>query len=167
MSFYTFDNYGWYTATVANATDRSTPIDPVNQSLTTTDGVLRANWTGLKWVDRPYWTPAPVSVDPFSDGRITAIAFRERFTQVERTDLEMAMRDLTTDTNNQRKTAAKLRWNLYDQGVSTYINLNKSRIRDWVTDLGVAGIITPARASEIINAPITDHELYVQREDAS
>jgi hypothetical protein len=49
--YYTFDSYGWYTAEVEQQTDRSTTIAPP------TDPVLKANWTGYKWVLQHYTVP--------------------------------------------------------------------------------------------------------------
>lgn len=57
---YIFDNYGWYTGPSASVVPRSTPVAPTNQSLTTTDGQLRSNFTGYVWLDLPYVTPAPI-----------------------------------------------------------------------------------------------------------
>jgi hypothetical protein len=52
-----FDTYGWYTS--EQLPGRATDIEPENVSETTTDGELRANFTGYEWVDLPYQTPPP------------------------------------------------------------------------------------------------------------
>ncbi len=52
-----FNLYGWYTS--EQLPGRATDIAPTNTSETTTDGELRANFTGYEWVDLRYQTPAP------------------------------------------------------------------------------------------------------------
>lgn len=52
-----FDIYGWYST--EQLPGRSTDVAPANTSETTTDGELRANFTGYEWVDLPYQAPPP------------------------------------------------------------------------------------------------------------
>ena len=53
-----FDLYGWYTT--EQLPGRDTDIAPDNTSETTTDGELRANFTGYEWIDLPYSPPPPM-----------------------------------------------------------------------------------------------------------
>lgn len=62
--FYHYDNFGWYDKSSATDGDRMTDKEPVNKSLTTMDGEVRANWTGYDWNDLPYWTPTAEELNP-------------------------------------------------------------------------------------------------------
>lgn len=57
-----FDVYGWYTTQTLPG--RATNIAPANISETTTDGELRANFTGYEWLDLLYQTPPEVLPPP-------------------------------------------------------------------------------------------------------
>ena len=56
----TYNLYGWYSAD--QFPSRPADVAPENDSLTETEGELRANWTGYEWVDLPY--AAPVITEP-------------------------------------------------------------------------------------------------------
>lgn len=75
---YAFDLFGWYTGEVDDSVRRSAPVAPANTSTTTTDGELRANWTGREWVDRQYSTP------PDLDGASRLAAAKETGLRVAR-----------------------------------------------------------------------------------
>lgn len=55
----TYDLWGWYSAD--DYPGRQAP-DPVNMSMTTVPGELRANWTGQEWVDIPYSAPPEIHI---------------------------------------------------------------------------------------------------------
>lgn len=63
---YEFDLWGWFMGESAEPGPRTTPVAPENLSTSDTDGDLRANWTGLSWVELPYMPAeiAPAAVAP-------------------------------------------------------------------------------------------------------
>ena len=82
MTFYIFDDYGWYSGSSATKVDRSVEVKPSNLSVTTVEGEKRANYTGYDWIDIPYVVPviAPV-VEPETPykWKLDVGAFFDRF----------------------------------------------------------------------------------------
>ena len=62
MTFYIFDDYGWYSGSSVTRVDRSVEVKPSNLSVTTVAGEKRANYTGYAWIDIPYVVPVITTV---------------------------------------------------------------------------------------------------------
>jgi hypothetical protein len=59
----TFDKYGWYSGN--QYPGRHTEVEPSNTYVGAQVGRLRANWTGLDWVDIPYEVPPTSSKESY------------------------------------------------------------------------------------------------------
>ncbi|UCV00714.1 hypothetical protein [Acidovorax radicis] len=68
-----FDLWGWYAGTSHDAAPRTTPVAPANLSTTNAEGELRANWSGVAWVDVPYTRPIPLIAPVQPEIVITAV----------------------------------------------------------------------------------------------
>lgn len=155
MSYY-YDERGWYTS--EQLPGRFTDIAPDNTSETTTDGELRANFTGYEWVDLPYQAPAPAPPPVPEPQRITRLAFRNRFTQGEKVMLEMSALDDPAAPMAQRQQAATMRSYMADVNAATFIDLDRDDTRAGVQALEAAGLLASGRALEILDAPVQPHE---------
>lgn len=91
---------------------------------------------------------------------VTKLAFRSRFTQVEKVAIEIASLDVPTAPMPQRSLAAALRANQADVATAQYIDLKRADTRAGVQALETYGLITVGRAAEILDAPPTDVELW-------
>jgi hypothetical protein len=80
---YRYDLYGWYVGEVEKAVQRSTTIAPDNLTLSAKPGDMRANWTGHKWVDRPYVYAEPTQRRA-ENKDISPVRFKLLFTPQER-----------------------------------------------------------------------------------
>ena len=98
--------------------------------------------------------PAP------EDRRISKLAFRNRFTKVEKAGIEFAALDDPTAPIAQRQQAAALRADLKDQEQATFINLDDEDTRTGVLTLEAVGLIAAGRAVEILDAPVQDKERF-------
>ena len=154
---YYFDLYGWYTSTPIAG--RATDIAPDNTSETTTPGELRANYTGYVWVDLPYVVPVPsVPVEPVVERRITRLAFRNRFTQLEKIAMEIAALDDPAAPMPQRAQAAALRANQADLASATFVDLERADTQAGVQMLEAGGLLAAGRAAEILGAEVRQEE---------
>ena len=151
-----FDLYGWYTT--EQLPGRATDIAPDNTSETTTDGELRANFTGYEWVDLPYQAPAPAPPPVPEPQRITRLAFRNRFTAAEKVALEIAALDNPAAAMPARAQAAALRANQADLAAATFVDLQRADTRAGVQMLETAGLLASGRVLEILDAEITPEE---------
>ncbi|BEP93224.1 hypothetical protein GmRootA79_16080 [Acidovorax sp. A79] len=86
--------------------------------------------------------------------RITRLAFRNRFTMVEKATLELAALDEPGAPMPARQQSAMLRAYLADVAAATFIELTRQDIRDGVTLLETLGLLAVGRALEILDAPI-------------
>ncbi|MFV0680313.1 hypothetical protein [Ottowia sp.] len=91
---------------------------------------------------------------------ITRLAFRNRFSVVEKTALEIASLDKATAALATRQQAAALRVYLKDVDSSTFIDLDRAETRAGVQQLEALGLLAVGRAAEILDAPIQDAERY-------
>jgi len=95
-------------------------------------------------------------------------AFWERFTNAEMLDIEVGAFQNLSGTDPQKKAAAKVRVFRDDANSSGYRNLDKNKVRNFVTDLettaGTSGnILAAGRAAVILDTPITDDERFYIR----
>lgn len=91
-------------------------------------------------------------------GRITKLAFRNRFTTPEKVALEIASLDNPAAPMAQRQQAAALRATLADTAAATFIDLFRAETRAGVQMLEAAGLLAEGRALEILDAPVTAEE---------
>lgn len=98
-------------------------------------GVLESFWSELTELENDY--------------KITRLALRQRFTFSERVTIETAA-----------ETDAAVRVMLKDQDSATFIDLSRQDTIDGVNMLASKGLITEARASEILTAPVQEIERY-------
>ena len=94
---------------------------------------------------------------------ITKYAFRNRFTQVEKEDLELAAAHNPADTQAAKRQAARIRLWMEDIRSADYIDLNSTKIINGVNAMETAGVVGTGRANEILNNPITEEEEYQRR----
>ena len=147
---YSYDNYGWYTTN--QNPERSTSIEPP-----TPGAGQRPNWTGRVWVLATYVAPPPPAAAPL-DAVISKFAFRARFTQEERVNIEMARIDVTTAPPATRRQAAALRVNRDDIAAAAFIDLSRADTRSGVQSLETAGLIAVGRAAIILNTLVSEFE---------
>lgn len=103
------------------------------------------------------WEPEPPPPVP---RHITRLAFRNRFTQVEKVGLEIAQLDNPSATMPQRAQAAALRASQADVNASTFIDLDRADTRAGVLALEQAGLLASGRALQILDAEIQPHERH-------
>ena len=96
------------------------------------------------------------------DKRVTRLAFRNRFTQVEKVALELAALDDPAATLAQRQQAAAIRVYLADVNASTFVDLAHDGTRVGVQALETGGLIGAGRTLEILDAPVEAHERLEQ-----
>ena len=96
------------------------------------------------------------------DTRVTRLAFRNRFTQVEKLALELAMLDDPAATLAQRQQAAAIRVYLADVNAATFVDLAHDGTRAGVQALETGGLIGAGRTLEILDAPVEAHERLSQ-----
>jgi hypothetical protein len=95
---------------------------------------------------------------PTVDKHITRLAFRKRFTQAEKIDIEMASIDDPAAPIDARKQAAALRVDLRDTDSATHIDLARQDTREGVIGLELFGLIGQGRAFAILDAEIQPEE---------
>lgn len=103
------------------------------------------------------WDGVPVQPLPV-ERRVSALAFRRRFTKAERAAIEWAAVDRAEDTLQQRMQAAALRADLKDQESAQYIDLDAADTVQGVVALEEAGLIDVGRAAQILSAPVEPEE---------
>ena len=99
--------------------------------------------------------PAPVFA------RLTKLGFRGRFTQAEKTAIELTSIADPAAPMAQRAQAADIRVYLADVAAATYIDPQRADTRAGVQALEAAGLIGAGRALEILDAPIQADEAYL------
>lgn len=89
---------------------------------------------------------------------ITIYAFRSRFTQAEKVQLELASIDNPEASMQQRQAAAALRVFLADVAVARYIDLDLPATRAGVQQLETMGLLAEGRAAMILDNPVLNAE---------
>lgn len=97
--------------------------------------------------------------EPAAPRHITVLAFRGRFTQAEKVALEIAGLDDPAAGMPARAQAAAVRASLQDVMAATYIDLDRADTRAGVLGLEAGGILAAGRALQILDAPISAHEV--------
>ena len=91
--------------------------------------------------------------------KITKLAFRNRFTQAEKTAMEFASIDNPSADTAARLQAAALRAYLKDVDSATFIDLSRQDLIDGIQALETMSLIASGRANQILSAPIKPHEV--------
>lgn len=91
--------------------------------------------------------------------RITRYAFRNRFTEDEKTDIEIAALDVPTAPTLNRRRAAALRVWMQDILAADNIDLQMAAVRDGLTKLEQFGLLAAGRATAIGDAVPDPSEL--------
>lgn len=97
-----------------------------------------------------------------SDWKITVLAFRNRFTKIEKITMDLASIDDPTKPMNQRQLAASIRVDLRDTDNASYIDLTRPETITGVNALETYGLIAIGRANVILTAQIADSERYIK-----
>ena len=114
------------------------------------------DWVGFEFATHDH-TPEPDPVEPevpAPANQITKLAFRSRFTAVERATITFAARQNTVN-------GAAVQSYLDDVQAATFIDLNRQDTRAGVQGLEAAGLIAAGRATEILDTPATELEAYL------
>ena len=98
-------------------------------------------------------------ISPPQNTKITKLAFRNRFTQAEKTAIEFASNDDTSASTPSRLQAAALRAYLKDIDSATFIDLTRQDLIDGVQALETMTLIAAGRANQILTTPIEPHEV--------
>lgn len=93
--------------------------------------------------------------------KLTKFGFRGRFTQAEKTAIEIASLDGPVATMAQRQQAAVIRAYLADVASATYIDPQHVDTRSGVQALEAAGLLGAGRALQILDAPVQADEAYL------
>lgn len=93
-------------------------------------------------------------------GRITRLAFRNRFTVAEKATMEIAALDNAAAPMAQRQQAAVLRAYMADVAASTFVDLQRPDTRAGVQQLEAMGLLATGRAAEILDAPPSAAEVF-------
>lgn len=154
--YYIYDDYGRFAGTSPTATARGTTVQPDAE---TSD----YNFNGVAWVYAPNVQVSRVAGGQavpatVQDHRITRLAFRNRFTSVEKVAIEIAALDDPTAPMPQRAQAAALRANQADLAAATFVDLARPDTRAGVQMLEAAGLLGAGRALEILDTPAQPHE---------
>jgi len=96
--------------------------------------------------------------------KLTKLGFRSRFTQAEKTAIELASLDDPAAPMAQRAQAADIRVYLADVASATYIDPQRPETRAGVQALEAAGLIGAGRALQILDAPIQAEEAFTGQE---
>lgn len=157
-----FDLYGWYTEDIKWQSRVASTL-PTKIPKKKTVGANYPNWSGHVWVDLPYEVPpAEVveettvqSVDPVlkPQQKITKLAFLNRFTDAEAIALDLASIGATQDAAAIRRYVSKV-------NAANFIDLQDQQTRNGILSLISAGLLTQARATEILDTLPTAAEKY-------
>ena len=135
-------------------------------TLTGHDAVLESADAGIGWLwdgqqlSAPQPEP-PTDLPPAPETRqITRLAFRNRFSQAEKTMLEIAALDDPSAVMEQRQRAAALRAYMKDVDSATFIDLDRADTRAGVQSLELLGLLAAGRAAEILDAPAQPEEAF-------
>lgn len=90
--------------------------------------------------------------------RMTVLAYRNRFTSVEKVAIEMAALDDPTADMAARTQAAAVRVYVQDLATAKYIDPQDEATRAGAQALEAAGLLAEGRALEILDAPILAKE---------
>ena len=111
---------------------------------------------GWTWDGQQLHAPAPPPAQVFT--HLTKLGFRGRFTQAEKTAIEIASLDDPAATMAQRQQAADIRVYLADVASATYIDLADPSTVAGVQLLEQAGLLAAGRAADILGAPVQPGE---------
>ena len=117
---------------------------------------------GWAWDGQQLHAPPAPAAPVFT--KLTRFGFRGRFTQAEKTAIELASLDDPAAPMAQRAQAADIRVYLADVAAATYIDPQRPETRAGVQALEAAGLIGAGRALQILDAPIQPAEAFTGQE---
>ena len=129
----------------ADSVERALAIFPAYEVIEQPDGV----GPGFRRVGGVWLPPEPVAVP--EDKRITRLAFLNRFTDAEAVAIDLASQGATMQAAYMRRYMQKV-------NAASFIDLANPDTRNGVIALEDAGLLAEARADEILNAPVQQHE---------
>jgi hypothetical protein len=91
--------------------------------------------------------------------KLTVLAFRNRFTQVEKITIEMAMLDNPAGTMQQRQQAAALRASMADLMAATFVDISRPDTIASIHQLEALGVLGAGRADQILSTVVQPIEL--------
>lgn len=106
---------------------------------------------GYLYDEGTFTAPPEPEPEPETDRRVTKFRFQLRFTDAEAVAIDLASRGDTPE-------AAMLRRHRELVQLAEWVDLNKPLVRDGVNGLALMGLITPERATEILDTPVRDDE---------
>lgn len=143
-------------------------VDPAGQCYEL-DGTLISESISYTLLDeappQPGWytpPPNPPQPQPSPIRYITKLAFRNRFTDSEKTTIELKAAHNESAALNDQQMAAYLRAMLSDQRDATYIDLDRQDTRNGVLQLENYGLIGNGRAIQILDSPINQDEIFTR-----
>lgn len=129
----------------ADSVERAQQFYPDHEVIEQPDGV----GPGWRRIEGAWQEPEPVVVP--EDKRITRLAFLSRFTDAEAVAIDLASQGATVEAAYMRRYMQKV-------NAATFIDLANPDTRNGVIALEDAGLLAEARADEILNAPVQQHE---------
>lgn len=157
-----FDLFGWYTGQAEEPGLRTTPLAPANTSLTEVEGELRANWTGVEWVELPY-EPPPAPVEPEADPRLWWTDVGPFYDRFGADALAIAASDHGACRAVQTLTSVRKYIDLKDLRVEGMIDMliatGQPVAQPWAPG---SGPMTPAKKAAILTTPTTEYERHIK-----
>ncbi|MDR0275939.1 MAG: hypothetical protein LBI48_11500 [Burkholderiaceae bacterium] len=134
-------------------------------TLTGYDDVIEAGDAGIGWLWDGASLAPPVPQEPSAQPQaerrcVTRLAFRNRFTLVEKAALELAALDNPAADMAARAVPASLRAYMKDVDAATFIDLDNPDARAGVQMLEAMGLLAAGRAAQIVDAPVREEERY-------
>lgn len=157
-----FDLWGWYTGQVEEPGMRTTPVAPANTSLTEVQGELRANWTGVEWVELPYEAPS-APLEPEADPRLWWMDVGPFYDRLGPDAIAIAASDHGACKAVQTLTGVRRYIDLKDLRVASMIDMliatAQPAAQAWAPG---SGPMTPEKKAAILTTPTTEYERHIK-----
>jgi len=150
---------------IVTATSRIGPFNSVEQTengwLANGEVEYQTTVIGDAHIEEAIESDMPQPLIVVNPRHITKLAFRNRFGQSEKVEIELAACDSPSGTTDQRTLAAGVRASLADLAAAAYIDLDREDTRAGVVALETWGILAAGRALEILDAEIQAVERFM------
>ena len=102
---YYYDKYGWFTSDVIS--NRIVEVEPPLTSETVVVGELRANWTGVEWLELPYYQSESVdsNLQTLKDSLTAAVTEKRWLCEISGVTLPSGVKVSTTIEDQNRITS--------------------------------------------------------------
>lgn len=142
-----YDSHGWLA--LAEIPGRGTDVVPPAHGSSPVAGQPWPNFTGIEWVLVPYSEPViPTPPAPDYGTKVTRLAFRNRFSGAEKVALYTAA-----------ASSVPIKIYLDDLAAATFVDLTRDDTATSLQVLVSAGLLTQARATTILSAPVQPEEV--------